>query len=809
MRSLNPVGYWPLEETDKVLVDLSPANNHAQIFNTPWSGGLLDFSSSYQYLHIPGPANYFHQAFTIGLWVYSRRTSYLRDGVALIGSWPRQPLPVSLRLSGKDKLAVEVISNNQKDALGSVEAGITVDANAWQHVVYSFKDGQGKLYINGKLVHTKDAVPYRPAAKGHAVLAGYDADWWGVHPVGSQSLDGSLRHLIFFNRALTDAEVKDLASATKPRVNPHQQAADEIRVKGRFIKLSDLGEEPLEVQRQALYLMHNDKWDGDLDQNAELLRDYLAVALDSAALRYDAVLVLKKMGELQQLESAAPRLAELAADGGAARVERASAALALGAMGQPALTQVETLQATLEADLESTGAHIPRVEAIVRNALIYALLRIAPEQPTVNQLLGRAYAKPLLEVLDVAALERPELSDLVGRGQWMKALEVAKDLFKKHQVYFLTQNDPYRDARAGIHERSYTSAAMHKGITYQFGSGKSYAGCEPITPTDYKQALARYAEKYPASNKWLDGDVSQMRRARLRAISPSQPDRAAFIGGPDFLFSARDGKVCCWAVAIDQDGYLHVMGGQHNQPRYADYMPGAWQEIGLSANKMSAQYPTTLYWVSKRPLEIDAFNFVGFKDHPRAVPATYLNYMNFVQDHQGKLYLYGRVDGWGIQSWGLFEYDTGKRRWTPIGGLAGGVIKSARANNSEWMGYLQRQYRGLIPHDNGPRLLAWAWQPHFYNYNRSKKGVRFDPENRMIVQIGVRGLDVDGRYASHQLFAYSDDGGKTFHRADGSLVALPLTANPAPAHNAKVSLGLNRLWIMQWTALLTWAGLGP
>ena len=375
-------------------------------------------------------------------------------------------------------------------------------------------------------------------------------------------------------------------------------------------------------------------------------------------------------------------------------------------------------------------------------------------------------------------------------------------------AYFYLWNDKYRDGRGDIHDRSYTAMAEHKGVTYKFGEGKSYAGVEPITRDIYEKALAHYGDKHPEAGKWLDGNISKMRRANLQRIAPDGSVKTVYIGGEHFLFSANDAKVRSWVVALDTHGYIHVMGGQHNAPDYNNYMPGTWEEMGLSSDRKSPLYPSKMYWVSKRPGDMDDFEFVGMKNGPRDVPVTYLNYMNFVQDSQGELYLYGRTDGWGIQSWGLFKYDAEKRTWAPIGGLAGGIIESAKENTPQWMDLLYKQYRGSIPSEGGPKLLAWAWQPHFYNYMRSTKGVRFDPENRMVVQIGVRGVDWNGRYAHEEMFAYSDDHGQTFHRADGSVVKLPLTTNPAPDHNAKAASDMNPLWIMQWNYILSRAGLG-
>ena len=97
-------------------------------------------------------------------------------------------------------------------------------------------------------------------------------------------------------------------------------------------------------------------------------------------------------------------------------------------------------------------------------------------------------------------------------------------------------------------------------------------------------------------------------------------------------------------------------------------------------------------------------------------------------------------------------------------------------------------------------------RPHFYNYIRSTRGVQFDPDNRMYIRIPIYGYDANKRVRSAGLFAYSDDGGETFHRADGSSVKLPLTSNPAPDHNADTLKGYNEIWISQWTRLIARIG---
>jgi len=93
-----------------------------------------------------------------------------------------------------------------------------------------------------------------------------------------------------------------------------------------------------------------------------------------------------------------------------------------------------------------------------------------------------------------------------------------------------------------------------------------------------------------------------------------------------------------------------------------------------------------------------------------------------------------------------------------------------------------------------------------FNYCRSLRGVRFDRTNRMHVRLPIRGLVNRRMIRDGELYAYSDDGGATFHRADGSQVALPLTINPAPAHNADVSNHSTDRWWALWRSLIHEAG---
>jgi hypothetical protein len=115
--------------------------------------------------------------------------------------------------------------------------------------------------------------------------------------------------------------------------------------------------------------------------------------------------------------------------------------------------------------------------------------------------------------------------------------------------------------------------------------------------------------------------------------------------------------------------------------------------------------------------------------------------------------------------------------------------------------------RGGIPAGpTGARALAWSWNPAFYNFCRDEWGIRFDRTGRMHVRVNLFGVEEEGFYDHAKLYAFSDDMGRTFFRADGTPVKLPLTTNPAPAHNASLDRNRNGQWLELWLEVLRLAG---
>jgi hypothetical protein len=75
----------------------------------------------------------------------------------------------------------------------------------------------------------------------------------------------------------------------------------------------------------------------------------------------------------------------------------------------------------------------------------------------------------------------------------------------------------------------------------------------------------------------------------------------------------------------------------------------------------------------------------------------------------------------------------------------------------------------------------------------------------MHVRLDFFGLDENGHNKNRGLYAWSDDGGGSFHLADGSPVSLPLTVNPSRGNAAVERQSSDRYWNV-WVSLLEDAG---
>lgn len=682
----------------------------------------------------------------------------------------------------------------------------------WHHLLYSFEPdvrmsegeipserpqdgvyvGTGRLYLNGELIASMADIGYKPAATNLQI--GIDAGMWMQMTAKSGSLDGAVRDMVWFDRALAREEAAQLHAATKPTVAPDVYDDTVVVLDGRPIAAHDLAALPPVTRQNALRLF-NRKDQATLQPKADAFLPTLTAALDEPNCRLHAVNLLRKLDNNAAnaaMQQALPHLMAAVLDPQRSEKERADAALALAAMGDAAAGAVPVLADTLDKIVPNDGIQPPRVDDLLRNALTRALLDIDPEHAVAHQALERTYAAPLLTALD---LDSPglaktarvgELRSMLTAGHYLEALRLYGQLPDSARECFFDYNP-----RLGAHLGSYTSTAYFNGATYKVGTGVAWQGVEKVPEAEYKVIVAELAQQYPAAKTWHQPAYEHLYRVPITKIDADGKKQKIYLEGKNFILDGGDEKVRGWSIFIDEHGYIHLVGGQHNTPQARQYIPGSWERMGVSRDQQSDDFPLQMYWVSTEPECIESFEFAGRRSDSRSIPSNTLNYMVLVQSPNNETYLYGRNRPSGfMQSWGMYRYDAAAKRWTVIGGDPYEVIESARRHDSSWLDLLHGNCStGTEPNKpRDDRALVWAWQPMWYNFCRDAWGVRFDRTGRMHVRMQIIGLDGAGYVRGTSVYAWSDDRGQSFHRADGSEVKLPLTVNPAPGHNAEIEV---------------------
>jgi len=809
--ALHPVGYWPADEGHGgTLNDRSGNNNHGRLIHVPWDKGLLDFTGAYQWAEIPASTKYQSKSLTVGGWVFIRSKvegsdASSRMGMLLIGNKGAKNTG-SVQICVRRQEKIDVVSKGKSDVFGTWGEGKpSLSLGEWHHLLFTFEatsgkeasdlHGKGSLYLDGHLLATNEDILYK--SENQSIQIGNDAHWWHQMRWKSGSLDGSVRHMVWFDRALSAEEAARLHKVTKPSIQPKFYGEDMVVLKGRGMAAGHLKDLPALQRRAALQLFGN-KDAATLQPLSNSLLPVLIADLQVADCRLPAAQLLIKLNSdpaRAALRAAVPQMVAVVQAADKAQVERAEAALALAAMKQDASSASTALAQTLKELLKQEGERLPRVEDLLRNALIRALLDISPSDPQARDILGLALAKPVFALMGLTGTRFDAVRRLVDEHRTMDALAAFTKL-PPGENFFSSRDSGKRD---------YTSIIRDKGVTYKVGSGIAWQGGEQVSKDDYEKIIGKLTGKYPQAKDWRPSDFPNLYRIPITKINPDGTQQKAYLGGDDFVLDGSDAKMLGWSLFLDEAGYIHLTGGQHNLPNPDSYIPGSWEEMGGSRDRNHADFPAQMYWVTKETGNIETFEFVGRKSDPRAIPASYLNYMVFLQSPANNTYLYGRAIACGWQSWGMFRYDAETKRWATVGGDPFDLIESARRHDANWLNYLHDHVRGYVPKaPTADRPLVWAWQPDFYNFCRDDWGAKFDKTGRLHVKMGIEGLDGAGYVRFSSVYAYSDDNAKTFHRADGSPVALPLTINPAPDHNADL---LNGQWWNLWLSLMGYAGL--
>ncbi len=810
LRRLDPLGYWQLNEgRGRKLYDYSGNGNNAVVYNVLWEAGLLEFTGAYQWLEIPAIDEYQKDDLSFGLWVFNRKPEYRRKGALLFGncSYLRKFRQFGICLN-KDGI-LEVVGDNKKDPLLE-EKQIPLTQNRWHHILYTSCGDKAKLYLDGQLVSELETVFDIKTD----FFIGNDADWWMLHPPGSNSLNGSVRNVILMEGQLSQERIDYILRITEPQSNPEIFAENDVMIDGRGVSIEELSSLEIDNRLYALELI--DRWSvSKIRSNETHLLPVLTQSVYQWQTARISASILEKLGgaNVEKLlqHKVLPYCVELIRDNDSSKQRLFAAAAVISELTQVSKDCVDVLTDTLRDMITEQGTYVPKIEDYYRNAVMYALLKVGSKSPDARKVLGKALAKPVLETLDISKPALAKVRLLAERKRFMDALDIYSELPADEKTeWFFTQGDKRRNQRPKHPNlRAYTPTASFDGFSYQVGSGIPFESADKISSEEFKNLRSKLSKKYPQAKEWRQEDFDSLYKVVIKQTTPEGKENSTTLENGWLVFDGTDAKMRGWSVGVDKEGYIHITGGQHNAPNYDNYIPGVWEKMGLSKERGDDKYPALMYWVSTEPSDISEFRFVGQNANPiKSDLPGYFNYMNFIKDREDELYVYGRTNIAGFQSWGMYRYDTQRRRWFAVGGDACDIITDAENNTSDWRESLINQYRGSVPTEPAAKCVVWAWQPHFYNYCRASRGwgLHFDITNRMHLRVPIRALDKNKRIIDNEVYAYSNDDGKTFYRADGSRVLLPLTTNPAPKHNADINNHHTKHFWQIWLSLLEYAG---
>jgi len=733
--ALNPIGYWPADdESGNILRDRSPNENNGTIHGINWDGPFLEFTGFNQWIQIESIQAYDTADVSISVWVLSKK-KYSSRGPHLFGNAYRNSgyrlstldednplLPFNAPSDGisltlpKDSILVKI--DNTDDALESVASGIRLLEGNWQHVAFTFADGEGILYLDGSLVASASGLEY--TASPMPWVIGIEAEFAPINQWWNHGLVGSIRDIALFDRALAANEVDRLASLRPPSMK------EASKVPARPIRQLTLG--------------RNQKTDPNSGKEIQKLSRGLDS--DNPTTVLESLRKAASMGE--QAREALPRIRQLA--------EKYIASHEIGAL---------------------------RTEEAERNALIWALREIDPADPESRLLLAELWAKPFLDQIDLAGAGMEEIAALYEEGRYLDAVELHGEIPLGEEISVQKVGElPYRGKVNMKGDHIYSPILHHDGSTY-------IAGVEWLTTEEKAQIIERTGWDLPESQK--------LARTKITRIDEDGETETITLEGDDFIYAAYDAKMWGWSLGVDEDGYLHLVGGLHNFVQPERYVPGSFEERGWSREFEDPNFPTMMYWKSAKPGDIDTFEFVGQRDNPRNLPVLQgMNYMSFVRDREGNLFTYGRIYVQGMQSIGLYRYDKDTQTWVALGGRA----PDMKETDPVWADHqILTGDQGVIrsmrvsPKDPGAKVLFWDKGTSWYNFSRGM--IRFDKTNRMHLAFPLYTIKADGEMESVAVYAYSDDEGETFHRADGSPIkSLPITASPGPGQGDVVGTSM-------------------
>jgi len=228
-----------------VLPDATGSNSSGRVTGVRYLpsarlNGGCEFTGKNSYIQVPSSPLLDSKRVTFCLWFKAAKAEW--PDRTLIEKRPESGY--GLRLAAGDKLDKQ--KRGRKGKLCATVGGRDVFSdepvadNAWHHAAVTYDGEAVKLYVDGILQKQTAAWHGEVGAGGQEMILGMNRS----NPSAKNkdaAFEGALDEVLIFNRALTEAEVKDAIAATKPKFTKQQ-------VERRLKELKDLLDRGLILQ---------------------------------------------------------------------------------------------------------------------------------------------------------------------------------------------------------------------------------------------------------------------------------------------------------------------------------------------------------------------------------------------------------------------------------------------------------------------------------------------------------------------------------------------------------------------------------
>jgi hypothetical protein len=249
------VGYWPFngnandESGNNLNANVIGVSLTADRFGIPNSAYNFDyttvgFGTQTDEIYIPYSPVLNSSAVSISIWVYQRQFVWAGNT-----NPPMSTLAARFQYGSSGQVWM---LNSGTNGINGFSGAPNITLNSWTHILTTFENGTGKIYINGQLISTTNNLASLNVTGNSGISIGESNQangyWWPT--------DGIIDDFALWNRALTQQEITDLYNSTdcvndltiSPNVNSLQTGntanftATTSDINSTFIWQSDFGQ---------------------------------------------------------------------------------------------------------------------------------------------------------------------------------------------------------------------------------------------------------------------------------------------------------------------------------------------------------------------------------------------------------------------------------------------------------------------------------------------------------------------------------------------------------------------------------------